>query len=70
MVWLVPAGGDSFKIDEDHAKGQLVGELPSRDVWVRQALIEAAAELGWEFVLEQQILQPQSGIRLSFARDE
>jgi hypothetical protein len=63
---LLPMGGSNFKVDKTQTIGALAGELPQRSMWERQALIEQAETLGWEFVHQHQVAPPGIGVVLSF----
>lgn len=65
---LLPAAESNFTVDETQTVGPLAGELPRRTMWERQALVEQAATLGWDFVHQHQVVPPGNGIVLSFER--
>jgi hypothetical protein len=65
---LVPAGGSNFEIAADRTSGPLAGQLPAHGAWERQALIEAAMTLGWQFQHQQQLDGEGGSIQLTFER--
>ena len=67
-IVLMPSGAANFEIVADRFIGPLVGELPKRPSWDRQALVEAAMNLGWRLNHQQQHDGERRAIELTFER--